>query len=261
MRTGVGPIRGWLARRLRPRVGYATQCELELRYIRVERMVIWLLIGLLVALLLDRLAWRWLTVPDKRWLESRNWYQVLRQLGYLPVWIVVGVAYGFSDLYARRRGEPDRGPRSVMIILSPMVGGLLAEIVKRLVGRARPPAMPLMTEQDPLPLQPSLEYVYKPFMNGWFDDSNLGFASSHTGVAFGALVLLGLMHRGARPVLWLLAAGCGISRVFAAAHWLSDVYAGAALGTIGAWAIWSRMGRRWSRDARDVWRTHGGRLG
>lgn len=261
VKTGVGPIRGWFAGRLRPRVGFATRSELELRYVRVERTVIWLLIGLLAASLLDGPAWRWLNVADESWLESRDWYQMLRQLGYLPVWIFVGVAYGLSDLYARRRGEPDRGPRSVMIILAPIVGGLLAEIVKRVVGRERPPAMPVMTEQTPLPAQPSLEYVYKPFMSAWTDDSNLGIASSHTAVAFGALVMLGLMHRGARPVLWLLAFGCGLSRLLAGAHWLSDVYAGAALGAIGAWAVWARMGRRWSRDARDLWRARGGRLG
>lgn len=261
MKTGVGPIRGWLARRLRRRVGFATQQELELRYVRIERGVIWLLVGLLIASLLDGLAWRWLNVGDERWLESRDWYQMLRQLGYLPVWIAVGFAYGLSDLYARRRGEPDRGPRAIMVILAPVLAGLIAEVLKRTIGRERPPEMPVMTEADPLPVQPSLAYDYKPLFSAWTDDSNLGIPSSHAAVAFGALVMVGLMHRGARPVVWMLAAGCGLSRLLAGAHWLSDVYAGAAIGAISAWWVWMRMGAHWSRDARDRWAARGGRMG
>lgn len=261
MSSVVGPIRGWFARRLRPRVGHATRRELELRYVRLERGVIWVLAGFLIASFLDGAAWRWLNVADERWLESRDWYQMLRQMGYLPVWIAVGVGYGLADLYARRRGEPDRGPRAVMVILAPVLAGLLAEILKRTIGRGRPPEMPVMTAADPLPAAPSLAYHYKPFLSGWTDDSNLGIPSSHTAVAFGALVMLGLMHRGARPVVWLLAAGCGLSRLLAGAHWLSDVYAGAAIGALCAWWVWWRMGMRWSNDAGDRWLARGGRVG
>ncbi|MBX3366988.1 MAG: phosphatase PAP2 family protein [Phycisphaeraceae bacterium] len=246
---------------MRPRVGFASRAELELRFVRFERAAIWLLVGFLVVSLLDAAAWRWLRFGEERWLESRDWYQMLRQLGYLPVWIFVGVAYGLSDLYARRRGEPDRGPRSVMIILAPVLAGLIAEMLKRTIGRERPPERAIITAENPLPDQPSLQYVYKPFLSGWTDDTNMGIPSSHAAVAFGALVLLGFMHRGARPVFWLLAIGCAASRVIAGAHWLSDVYAGAVIGALCATLVWSRMGCGWSRDARDIWRSRGRRLG
>lgn len=232
-----------------------------MRFARIERGVIWALVGLLAAHLVDEIAWRWMTVPDEAWLESRDWYQMLRQLGYLPVWIAIGVTYGLNDLRVRRRGGVDRGPRAVMLILSPVVAGLIAEVLKRTIGRERPPAFPVMTEQDPLPVMPSLEYTFKPFMGGWSDDHNLGVPSSHAAVAFGGLVMLGLMHRGARPVVWGLAAGCGVSRILAGAHWVSDVYVAGLIGVGVAGAVWARMGRRWSGEAADVWAERGGGVG
>lgn len=232
-----------------------------MRYVRVERACVWVLLGTLGAHLLDEPVWRWLTVHDERWLESRDWYQALRQLGYLPVWIVLGVVYGISDLRTRRRGGPNRGPRAVMVILAPLLAGVIAEVLKRTIGRERPPVFPVMTEQNPLPDWPSTAYVYKPFLSAWADDANLGVPSSHTAVAFGALVMLGLMHRGARPVLWLLAAGCGISRILAGAHWLSDVYVAAVIGAASAALVWARLGRRWSGETTDLWALRGRGVG
>lgn len=242
-------------------MAYRTRIERRLLRRRRDRLAIALLAGYFLCVLLDRLVWRTMTAADERWLESRDWYQLLRQLGYMPTWILVGVACGFADLYARRRGEPDRGPRSVMIILAPALAGTVAEILKRTIGRERPPAFPVASDSNPLPEWPSAAYTYKDFLAGWVDDSNLGLPSSHAAVAFGALVLLGLMHRGARPIFWAVAAGCAASRVLAGAHWLSDVYAGGVIGGVCAWLTWKWLGRDRSRDARDIASARGWRLG
>lgn len=250
-----------MARRLKPRHRFVSRIEAELLYVRLERALIWLLLGLLVVHLLDAYAWRFLTVTDSDRLKTRDWYQVLRQMGYLPVWVGIGLAYGFSDLYARRRGAQNAGPRAVLLILSPVVAGLVAEVCKRMIGRGRPPEFPVATEADPIPAWPDLGYVYRPFLEGWTNDTNLGIPSSHAAVAFGGLVMLGLMHRGARWIFWVLALGCGMSRVVVGAHWLSDVYAGGVIGALSAIWLWRRFGARWSRDASDLCVARGGRLG
>lgn len=260
MTERLGPVRAWMSRRVVRRSWPMSAMERGRRYARFERAVAWVLIGLLMAHLLDEPVWRWMTVADEKRLESRDWYQVLRQLGYLPVWIIVGVAYGLNDLRLRRRGVPNKGPRAVLIVVAPLLAGLIAELLKRVVGRERPPAVPVMTEQDPLPLAPSTEYVFKPFFGAWTDDANLGIPSSHTAVAFGALVLIGLMHRGVRPVVWGLAAGCGLSRVLAGAHWLSDVYMAAVIGAVSAAFVWAKMGRKWSSEPADLWAARGRRI-
>ena len=46
------------------------------------------------------------------------------------------------------------------------------------------------------------------------------------------------------PLLYLLAAGCGLSRLMAQAHYLSDVVAGAVGGTLVGLADWARTRRR-----------------
>lgn len=257
----LGPVRGWIARRIVRERWPISGHERAVRFARIERLVIWFLVGLLAAHVLDEPAWRWARLRDEAWLEDRDWYQVLRQMGYLPVWIVLGVAYGLQDLWRRRRGGRDCGPRSVMLILSPLIAGVIAEVLKRTIGRERPPEFPVMTEADPLPEMPDLGYVFKPLLGGWSDDHNMGVPSSHAAVAFGGLVMLGLMHRGARAIFWGLALGCGASRVIAGAHWVSDVYVAAVIGIASAWAIWARMGRRWSDEASDRWASRGGGIG
>lgn len=150
----LGPVRGWIARRIVRERWPISGHERAVRFARIERLVIWFLVGLLAAHVLDEPAWRWARLRDEAWLEDRDWYQVLRQMGYLPVWIVLGVAYGLQDLWRRRRGGRDCGPRSVMLILSPLIAGVIAEVLKRTIGRERPPEFPVMAIfEDDAPMQ------------------------------------------------------------------------------------------------------------
>jgi membrane-associated phospholipid phosphatase len=66
-------------------------------------------------------------------------------------------------------------------------------------------------------------------------------ASSHVGVAFGALAMLALLFPRTRPVCFALAAGCALSRVLAGAHFLSDVTVAAVLGIATAALLWRRF--------------------
>jgi membrane-associated phospholipid phosphatase len=113
-------------------------------------------------------------------------------------WVALAVGMGAAGLFA----------------------GIAAQIVKHIIGRARPELW-LGTAH------------YAP-------GSSTSFPSGHT---VGAFALAGVLLFGARS-MWLrviavaLAALVGLSRVFAFRHWLSDVTASAVIGLVVAWVVW-----------------------
>ena len=190
-----------------------------------------------VSLLLDRIAWRALLWRD---VEGEEWYQVLRQFGYLPTWFLIAVCFALND---RRSGppgaiglaiEPSRPPRpwhhrGGLITLSAVLSGLAAELGKMTLGRARP---------DP----ETGELVYRGLFSGFVETTNLGGPSSHAAVAWGGALMLGWLLPGVRPVVWVLAAGCALTRVWTGAHALSGVVAGSLVALAVAGWLW-RTGR------------------
>jgi undecaprenyl-diphosphatase len=106
----------------------------------------------------------------------------------------------------------------------------LAELLKLVMRRHRP--SPVNDGQ----------HVYD-----WFgphvEGRGLGLASSHTAVAFGAAAILWMWSPRAGVLAGLLACGCAMTRMFAGAHFLSDVYAGAVLGWLGATIVWRTADR------------------
>jgi undecaprenyl-diphosphatase len=104
--------------------------------------------------------------------------------------------------------------------------GLLAQIVKHLVGRARPELW-----LGPMHYAPG---------------SSTSFPSGHT---VGAFALAGVLVFGSRSVAlrvvaFLLAAGVGLSRILAFRHWTSDVTASAVIGLVAAWICTAAIVRR-----------------
>jgi membrane-associated phospholipid phosphatase len=99
--------------------------------------------------------------------------------------------------------------------------GLIDTIVKRWIGRARPSALG--------------PFAYEPF--AWRPEF-ASFPSGHATTAFAALVAIGAVFPRARPALWIYALLIAASRILIAAHYPSDVVAGAAVGAFGA--LWVR---------------------
>lgn len=100
--------------------------------------------------------------------------------------------------------------------LAGLVAGLTAQIIKHLVGRARPELWLGPTHYAP--------------------GSSTSFPSGHT---VGAFALAGVLFFGSRSMTMriiaiVLAAGVGLSRILAFRHWASDVTASAAIGLIAA---------------------------
>lgn len=109
---------------------------------------------------------------------------------------------------------------AIAMAIAGLAGGILAQIMKHLVGRARPE----------LWLGPS---HYAP-------GSSTSFPSGHTVGAFALAGVLVFASRSlpVRVIAFALAAGVGLSRILAFRHWTSDVVASAAIGLVAAWAAW-----------------------
>jgi membrane-associated phospholipid phosphatase len=101
--------------------------------------------------------------------------------------------------------------------ISGLAAGILAQIVKQLVGRARPE----------LWLGPA---HYAP-------GSSTSFPSGHTVGAFALAGVLVFASRNwpLRALAFVLAFAVGLSRILAFRHWPSDVFASMALGLVTAW--------------------------
>lgn len=201
------------------------------------------MVGLVVVSLFDRVALETLRVDDRAAMESRDWYRMLRILGYLPTWIVLAVALYLNDRSGKIGSATIRRPghRAVMLIAAPAVAGLGAELFKRLIGRERPG----FGEQL---------YSFKPFLSGFVDDSNLGLPSSHAAVAFGGAFILVYLFPRIWPIAICGAIGCGLSRLLAGAHYLTDVYAAAGLGyAVAAWIGTGPLGRPEGRPSSKIY--------
>ena len=114
---------------------------------------------------------------------------------------------------------------AVLLAVSAAVGGAMYSLFKWVAGRRRP-----VVEIDPL--------AFNPFLNGFsglFDEPNLSFPSGHTSLAFATAATLAICIPRWKYAFYALAAVVGIERVVENAHYLTDVIAGAGVGTLSAY--------------------------
>lgn len=180
------------------------------------------LAAIVAAHLLDEFAWRAIRVPT---VYDKDWGRLLRSMGFLPTWLGIAAAFGLQvqDAAWRRMG-------TWLLLLGPTLGGLAAEVLKLLVRRLRP---------DP----ELFGYAFRSFADGPLSNRGMGMPSSHTLVAFAGAFALARLFPRARWVFYLLAIGCGLSRVMATAHYLSDIVVAACVG----WAVVALVAQRLSR--------------
>lgn len=205
---------------------------------RVRIMLRWTIVWLpvfLIAWMLDGLAYDVFLDRSK---AAEDWVQMLRQIGYLPTWILVGVLFLLVD---RRRGggrpgglvapvpAKPRHHRAGLVVLSAIGGGLVANVLKPIIGRLRPDSV-----------EGVARFAERPAVL-WADggDLGLGLPSGHTTVAFAGCGMVALLVPAWRWPMMILAAGCGLTRLFAGAHALSDVVAGAWVGLAVACWLWA----------------------
>lgn len=182
----------------------------------------WLLVSLALiglAHLLDAPAWRALRMPG---VNDKDWGRLLRSMGYLPTWGLVGLAY-----WLHHRGAPTRGRLTALLVLAPTVGGIVAEVLKLLVRRLRP---------DP----ELFGYGFRAFADGPWSNRGMGMPSSHVLVAFAGAFALARLYPRARWVWYGLAAGCALTRILSLGHFVSDTVVAACV----AWAVVALLAQR-----------------
>jgi membrane-associated phospholipid phosphatase len=143
--------------------------------------------------------------------------------GLLPA----GVA-AHQLLAARRAGDAAEGLVDLLLVAeAAALTANLTQATKYAVGRRRPGALHAGPDAVPSP------------------DDDLSFYSGHTSLAFSLVAAAGTVSslRGYSSERWVwgagaaLAAGVGFLRMAGDAHWLTDVLAGAAVGTAMGIAI------------------------
>jgi len=122
------------------------------------------------------------------------------------------------------------GERAIFFFATIAVSGILAQVIKHLVGRSRPRL--LATDGA---------FRFHPLS---FHNVLASFPSGHTTSAFAAAVALGFMVPRWRGMFLAFALLIGLSRILVGAHFPSDVVGGAALGSLVALAVGRSFARR-----------------
>ena len=195
----------------------------QLRAMRVER-ALWLraFLGLAVGAAVTAAVWLLADMAVLGWAEgvqsetTRDVIRIINRLGggmnpvmIVAFFLVAGVAYRERRWVTYAAGMAVAG----------LAAGLLAQVVKHLVGRARPELWLGATHYAP--------------------GSSTSFPSGHTVGAFALAGVLVFASRSwtLRIAAFGLAAGVGLSRILSFRHWASDVTASAVIGLVTAWLI------------------------
>jgi len=187
----------------------------------------------IVAHVMDRWAYEHIVYES---VYDEDWGRMLRVMGFAPLWLLAGIALVMNDWPARGTEAPvyQTLMRGWLLVSSVAASGIAGELLKLLFRRERPRAH-------------AGEYFFRPFTERPFSSGGLALPSSHAIVAFGAATMLSRLFPRATPIWYLLAIGCGLSRVMVQAHFISDVVvAGLVAWLIAAW-LWKRHIRRLER--------------
>jgi len=126
---------------------------------------------------------------------------------------------------------------ALKLIAGTYLGGLIVDLIKLLVPRIRPRAAELASDSS----------LLDTFAFWMHDKSNfshtdlMSFPSGHAAVAAGLAASLSWFFPNGKPVFVCLAILASLQRVASDAHYISDIFIGAALGLIGAWLCAPRM--------------------
>lgn len=185
------------------------------------------LVLLVVAHLLDRWAYVTLAVDD---VYGSDLGRMFRVMGFVPLWLLAAAALALHDWPLRAaHGTGAALRRGLLLFGAATLSGIAGELLKLVFRRERPRAH-------------DGEYVFRAFSERPFHSGGLGLPSTHAVVAFGAAAMLSYLFPRAWPIWWLLAAGCGLTRVAAGAHFLSDVVVAALVAAAVAALMWRRWG-------------------
>lgn len=202
--------------------------------------LLFLITEISLILFIDKPLSQYLRAVDAAHPALIDFFRAYTDLGKGLWYAVLSVSGGLVCAALYYRGNLTSARRATVLWLGQVFGftlvaingaGLVADLLKIIVGRARPK---LLKMQD--------FYGFDPFNIASADWRS--FPSGHSTTVFAAACALGLMFPRLRWPLLALAVAVGLSRVMINAHYLGDVVAGAALGWGVAWLVAQAFSRR-----------------
>lgn len=220
-------VRNWLTRLVRPpRPAVARLSRWERRHIGAAALAAVLMLAMLMVAL-DAAA-----IVDARRLPYgvNRFFNIITDYGksgwvLWPAGLFLAAAGIAAGTVSQRVGLLIASIATRVMFVFAAVGltGLFANLIKGLIGRARPF---VGGSADPYLFSP---WTWKP--------AYASFPSGHGQTAASVAVALGALFPRARIVLWIYAAFIFASRVVVTAHHPSDVLGGALVGGVGAWLV------------------------
>ncbi len=184
---------------------------------------------------LDEAVYAWCrryTMPDPTRIELH------RQMAW--IWDVVrfpaSAAGGLGVFFLALLMQPWRWPRFTLALIACVSADLTGFVLKLVVGRVRPNRAAHGSHLEFLP----------PF-GGFREDSAVAFPSGEATAAFALATVLALLWPRWRRLFYGVAVVSSVSRLLKGAHYLSDVAAGALLGTLLAGLVFNRLRDRFDR--------------
>jgi membrane-associated phospholipid phosphatase len=176
---------------------------------------------------LDRPAALWgRSLAGSEWHTLANW---ITELGRGTWTFIAAAVLGCLGLLLRR---PQLVGGSLLVAAAAAGAGILANLVKVLVGRARPK---LFFAEEPF-------YGAAPLSVGYDFNS---FPSGHAATAFATAAALWFLLPSGRWLWAALAVAVAVTRVVLGSHFLADVLAGGALGMLCGAALTLSAERWW----------------
>lgn len=161
-----------------------------------------------------------------------------------PGSVIISAGLYFAGLASHSRRTAALGMHTGESVV---LGGILSEVMKSEIGRARPK------------FSPNDSHLFKTG-KGFSDDHYASLPSTETTVAFAAATSLALginrdwpgHARIVTPTAYALGSAVAFSRLYKNEHWLSDVVAGAGLG-IASGVFVDRFNRRYPGNVFEKW--------
>ncbi|MBQ9540075.1 MAG: phosphatase PAP2 family protein [Alphaproteobacteria bacterium] len=215
-------------------------------FISKQNTIRWnlLIIATLVVVGIILLGIRWYDIPLYVYLQQYNYvaWRWFANIFDAKVWLVV---FGLATIvmYLKKtydlRNDPTthmhwfnikfltrdayaklKNSNAFLVFCSLVLSGVVVEILKFVIGRARPIFFD--------------EFGIVGFFPGTFEWAFNSMPSGHTALSFAGLVMLGMLMPRFKFLTWGLAILIGLSRVAIGAHWPTDVILGAFVGMVAA---------------------------
>lgn len=148
----------------------------------------------------------------------------------LLVFVLAAIALRLMPPGLYRRATHETALVSGFVFIGTGLPGLVANLLKRAFGRARPEFF-----------VDSGRFEFQHFLNDWSFQS---FPSGHATTAIATAFVVGFMLPRYFRLILLIAVMTGLSRIVTGQHYTTDVLAGFVVGMLGAYAMRNFFARR-----------------